>query len=75
MLVLENAEAGCFRNFKDRISSKQNRSSALCLFYSSLPGLAQLLVEQAAMLLCWRDLPDRWSAREGTASFVGCACF
>lgn len=66
MLVLENAEAGCFRNFKDRVGSKQNHSSTLCLFYSSLPSLAQLSVEQAAMLLCWRDLPERWGAGEVT---------
>lgn len=58
MLVLGNAEAGCFRNFKDRVGSKQNHSSTLCLFYLSLPSLAQFSVEQAAMLLCWRDLPD-----------------
>lgn len=66
MLVLGNAEAGCFRNFKDRVGSKQNHSSTLCLFDLSLPSLAQLLVEQAAMLLCCRNLPDRWGAGEGT---------
>jgi len=62
--VLGNAEGGCFRNFKERVGSKQNHSSTLCLFDLSLPSLAQLSVEQAAMLLCWRVLPDQRRGEE-----------
>lgn len=72
MLVLGHAEAGCFKNFKDRVGSKQNHSSTLCPFYLSLPSLTPLSAEPDAMLLCWRDLPGWWRAgeRTGRLSFV-----
>lgn len=34
--------------------------------YLPLPSLAQCSVEQAALLLCWRDLPGLWGAGVGT---------
>lgn len=64
--MLGNTEVGHFRDFEDRVSGKQNHSSTWCLFYLSLPSLARRLVEQAALLLCWRDVPGLWGAGEGT---------
>lgn len=62
MLVLGNAEAGCFRNFKDRISSKQNLSSAFMsvLFVIAWFGTALGRTGCYAVVL------------EGFARLVGC---